>query len=180
MNWKTQETEIEGCLLVSNPIFADSRGVFSETYKESVFESLGLPKMVQDNHLLTSIGGIRAMHWQEGEFAQAKLVNVVQGEIFDAVYDLRPNSKSFRKLATFTLNDSSPLLFVPAGCAHGFQGISNFSIVHYKTDKEYRAESQRAFYWNDPTAGIKWPISTVIISEKDALAPSLESVLKNV
>jgi dTDP-4-dehydrorhamnose 3,5-epimerase len=180
MNWKIEETEIEGCFLISNPIFADARGSFSETYKETVFESLGLPKMVQDNHLLTAKGGIRAMHWQEGAFAQAKLINVVQGEIFDAVYDLRPNSKSFKKMATFMLNESSPLLFVPEDCAHGFQGVSNFSIVHYKTNKEYQADSQRAFHWNDPTSGIKWPISPAIVSEKDALAPSLESILKNV
>ena len=180
MSWKIDETPIDGCYLISNPIFTDSRGAFSETYKESVFEQIGLPKMIQDNHLLTFKGGVRAMHWQDGEFAQAKLINVVEGQIFDAVYDLRPNSETFKKSATFVLNKDSPLLFVPEGCAHGFQGTSDTSIVHYKTNKEYRADSQRAFLWNDPESGIEWPISDGIISEKDALAPKLKSILFHV
>jgi len=177
MSWKIEKTPIDGCYLISNPTFTDSRGAFSETYKESIFEQLGLPKMIQDNHLLTFKGGVRAMHWQDGEFAQAKLINVVEGQIFDAVYDLRPNSKSFRKSATFILNEDSPLLFVPEGCAHGFQGVSDTSIVHYKTNKEYRADSQRAFLWSDPASGIAWPILEGIVSEKDAAAPKLESTL---
>ena len=180
MSWNVEETAIVGCFLISNPIFTDSRGAFSETYKESIFEQLGLPKMIQDNHLLTFKGGVRAMHWQDGEFAQAKLINVVEGQIFDAVYDLRPKSKSFRKSTTFALNENSPLLFVPEGCAHGFQGISETSIVHYKTNKEYRADSQRAFLWNDPASGITWPISSGIVSEKDANAPKLEKILFDV
>jgi dTDP-4-dehydrorhamnose 3,5-epimerase len=180
MNWKIEETSIDGCYLISNPIFSDSRGVFSETYKESIFEQLGLPKMIQDNHLLTLKGGVRAMHWQDGEFAQAKLINVIEGQIFDAVYDLRPNSKSFKSSATFQLNENSPLLFVPEGCAHGFQGISDTSIVHYKTNKEYHADSQRAFLWNDPASGIAWPIADGLVSAKDATAPKIESILNNV
>ena len=69
------------------------------------------------------------------------------------------------------------MLFVPEGCAHGFQGVSDTSIVHYKTNKEYRADSQRAFLWSDPASGIAWPILEGIVSEKDAAAPKLESTL---
>jgi len=180
MSWQLNETEIEGCFLIKNPIFGDLRGSFSETYKKSLFKTLGLPEMNQDNHLVTISGGIRAMHWQDGEFAQAKLVNVVVGSIFDAVYDLRPSSSTFKKLATFELDSESPLLFVPRGCAHGFQGISEYSIVHYKTDNEYNSISQRSFIWNDPDAEIQWPIKDAIVSEKDMQAPLLSEVLADV
>jgi dTDP-4-dehydrorhamnose 3,5-epimerase len=179
MNWELSKTNIEGCILVSNPEFSDLRGTFSETYKKSLFKTLGLPEMQQDNHLVTKRGGIRAMHWQDGEYSQAKLINVVVGEIFDAVYDLRIDSSTFGTLATFELNDNSPMLFVPAGCAHGFQGVSDVSIVHYKTDKEYEAQSQRAFAWNDPSVQINWPVNNALISEKDAQAPMLSEYLQN-
>jgi len=179
MSWNKTGTPIEGCYLIENPVFQDLRGEFSETYKLSVFRELGLPEMVQDNHLLTKRGGIRAMHWQAGEHAQAKLINVIQGNIFDVVFDLRQDSASYMQHATFELNESSPLVFVPAGCAHGFQGLSDNSILHYKTDREYNAGSQRAFLWNDPEAGIDWPVSDAIVSEKDAQATLLSEALKN-
>jgi len=179
MSWELVETGIEGCFLVKNPVFADPRGAFSETYKKSLFATLGLPEMLQDNHLVTKAGGIRAMHWQDGEYSQAKLINVVVGSIYDAVYDLRPSSKTYKQLAVFDLDAESPLLYVPAGCAHGFQGVSETSIVHYKTDKEYNASSQRAFIWNDPDVGINWPVKEAIVSDKDAQAPSLKDVLAN-
>lgn len=176
MNWEKIETPIFGCFLVKNPEFEDARGSFSETYKESLFHSMGLPTMKQDNHLVTLRGGIRAMHWQDGEHAQAKLINVISGTIFDAVYDLRKNSPTFRKSTSFELNTKSGLLFVPAGCAHGFQATSDISTVHYKTDKEYNQLSQRAFLWNDPEAGICWPIEKAIVSPKDAMAPKLAEI----
>jgi dTDP-4-dehydrorhamnose 3,5-epimerase len=177
MNWEMIETPIDGCFLIKNKSFSDLRGAFSETYKKSAFLELGLPEMVQDNHLITKMGGIRAMHWQETPFSQAKLIHVVCGRIFDAVYDLRKNSPTLNTFATFDLDENSPLLFVPAGCAHGFQGISELSVVHYKTDKEYNFESQRAFLWNDPEISIPWPlIHTALVSEKDALAPRLSDI----
>ena len=176
MNWEIIDTPIEGCFLVKNKSFSDFRGSFSEIYKESDFLKLGLPYMKQDNHLVTFRGGIRAMHWQADPYAQAKLIHVINGKIFDAVHDLRQNSTTFNKTATFELDEHSPLLFVPAGCAHGFQGISEISIVHYKTDKEYNFESQRAFRWNDPDVGIQWPIIETIVSEKDQLAPLMREI----
>jgi dTDP-4-dehydrorhamnose 3,5-epimerase len=177
MEWTLQESQVEGCLLITPPQFHDSRGEFSETYKRSLFLKLGLPEMVQDNHLVTKKGGVRAMHWQDGQHAQAKLVKVISGTIFDAVFDLRSDSPTYLKLATFELTDTSSMLFVPAGCAHGFQSLTSDSIVHYKTDREYDASSQRAFVWNDPTAGINWPITDAILSPKDAAAPPLLDVL---
>lgn len=179
MNWVKNETTIEGCFLVTPPKYSDNRGAFSETYKDSTFQELGLPKMVQDNLLLTAPGGVRAMHWQEGEHSQSKLVLVTSGEIFDAVFDLRRDSKTFGKFETFILNANSPLLFVPKGCAHGFQSVSD-SVVCYKTDIEYNFESQRAFRWNDPKLGIPWPVENAIVSEKDAAAPLYIDVIKHV
>ena len=179
MSWERIDTSIDGCFLLRNPIFSDDRGSFSETYKESLFKSLGLPIMIQDNHLVTRKGGVRAMHWQAGDHSQAKLINVIDGEIFDAVYDLRKVSKTFQKVETFRLTNESGFLFVPAGCAHGFQAVSDMTIVQYKTDKEYNFESQRAFLWNDSDAGIDWPIKDAIVSPKDAVAPSLVEALSN-
>lgn len=180
MTWELRETPIDGCYFLKNPVFKDLRGEFSETYKRSIFQELHLPEMLQDNHLITNRGGVRAMHWQDGEHSQAKLINVIEGEIFDAVYDLRKTSKTFKKLATFEMNSDSPLLFIPSGCAHGFQAVSALSIVHYKTDKEYNAASQRAFLWNDPQAGISWPITEALVSERDQQSASLQSALENV
>ena len=179
MTWEKKETKIEGCFIFKNPHFSDDRGSFAETYKESLFHQLGLPIMRQDNHLVTKRGGIRAMHWQHGEHAQAKLINVINGSIFDAVYDLRPTSSTFKKMDCFDLDADSGLLFVPAGCAHGFQGVSEVSVVQYKTDNEYNFESQRAFVWNDENANIPWPVREALVSPKDAIAPSLSEVLLN-
>jgi dTDP-4-dehydrorhamnose 3,5-epimerase len=179
MNWVKKETTIEGCFLVTPPKYSDNRGAFSETYKDSTFQELGLPKMVQDNLLLTAPGGVRAMHWQEGEHSQSKLVLVTSGEIFDAVFDLRRDSKTFGKFETFKLNTNSPLLFVPKGCAHGFQSMTD-SIVCYKTDIEFHSESQRAFLWNDPKIAIPWPVENAIVSEKDAAAPVFSEAIKDV
>lgn len=177
MNWELVQNRIYGSFFVKNKEFADSRGSFSETYKESVFKELGLPTMRQDNHLVTVRGGVRAMHWQDGEFAQAKLINVISGEIFDVIYDLRKDSPTYGEFETFELNENSPMLFVPSGCAHGFQGISTKSIVHYKTDNEYNFESQRSFLWNDPQIGIPWPIlEEAIVSDKDAAARLLKDL----
>ncbi len=176
MNWNLIDTAIEGCFLLDIPSFPDERGIFSETYKKSAFEKIGLPEMCQDNTVVTKTGGIRAMHWQDGEFAQAKLLQVTIGKIFDVVYDLRVDSRSFGEYVTFELNSDSPMLFVPKGCAHGFQSVSD-SVVHYKTDKEYHAESQRAFLWNDPDVGIPWPIFPAIVSAKDNKAPALRDAL---
>jgi dTDP-4-dehydrorhamnose 3,5-epimerase len=180
MSWKKNVTDIEGCFLIEKPSFKDLRGEFSETYKKSEFEKLGLPAMVQDNHLVTTRGGVRAMHWQDGKFAQSKLVNVISGQIFDVIYDLRPKSISFGKFLTFDLNPESPLLFVPKGCAHGFQAVSEMSVVHYKTDIEYEPNAQRSFLWNDIDAGIPWPVEKSIVSEKDVSAPSYKEALKSV
>jgi dTDP-4-dehydrorhamnose 3,5-epimerase len=176
MSWQLTPTPIEGCFLVHVPKYADERGDFSETYKLSLFRSLNLPEMRQDNHLRTRKGGVRAMHWQEEPHSQAKLISVMQGQIFDAVYDLRTNSNTFGQLFTIILDEKSPMLFVPAGCAHGFQGVSEESIVQYKTDREYSAESQRSFRWNDEDVKIPWPISHPIVSEKDRDAPKLKDI----
>ena len=177
MNWELINNKIQGSYLLKNKEFSDTRGSFSETYKESAFNEIGLPRMRQDNHLVTARGGIRAMHWQDGEYAQAKLINVIEGTIFDVIYDLRKESPTFGMFETFELNQNSPMLFVPAGCAHGFQAISITSVVHYKTDKEYNFESQRSFRWNDPDVNIPWPISDeAIVSEKDAIAPLLKDI----
>ena len=178
MSWNKIDTEIEGCFLIEHASFKDSRGEFSETYKKSEFEHLGLSVMIQDNHLVTKRGGVRAMHWQDGAFSQSKLINVISGVIFDVVYDLRPESDTFGTFATFLLNPESPLLFIPKGCAHGLQGVSDSSITHYKTDVEYEPTAQRSFLWNDPQVGIPWPVQAAIVSEKDATAPSYREAVK--
>jgi dTDP-4-dehydrorhamnose 3,5-epimerase len=175
MSWTMKQTGIEGCFLIEPPKYSDNSGAFSETYKESIFQELGLPKMVQDNLLFTEPGGVRAMHWQKGEHSQTKLILVSFGEVFDVVFDLRKNSKTFGKFETFELNANSPLLLVPKGCAHGFQSLSN-SVVCYKTDVEYHPESQRAFLWNDPKLKIPWPIANAIVNDRDTNAPFFHEV----
>ena len=177
MTWEIEETAIDGCFLVHYPIFKDERGFFAEIYKASVFKELKLPYLNQDNFLYSIRGAIRAMHWQSEPYTQAKLVHVIKGSIFDVIYDLREDSRTVGKYANFNLNEGSPMLYVPAGCAHGFQTTSDDSIVTYKTDKEYEPKSQNSFLWNDPEVGIEWPIPNAIVSEKDAAAPLLKNVM---
>jgi dTDP-4-dehydrorhamnose 3,5-epimerase len=136
---------------------------------------------VQDNESLSTRGVIRGLHFQTGEFAQAKLVRVVQGAVLDIAVDLRPESPTFCQYVGVELTEENKKqLFVPRGFAHGFSVLSKTAIFTYKCDNYYNKESERGIIYNDPTLNIDWKIEQeeAQLSEKDRKLPTLEQYLK--
>ena len=167
--------------LISAPRFGDQRGYFAETYVRDDFAAAGIAnEFVQDNESLSRTPGtVRGMHFQIPPFAQAKLIRVLTGRIFDVCLDLRRSSPRYGRQATVELSaDSGDQLFVPAGFAHGFCTLEPDTTVLYKVDAVYSAEHERGIAWADPGLAIAWPIGpdAAILSAKDAALPPLRDM----
>ncbi len=160
---------IPDVILIEAKIFPDDRGFFMESFKESEFVKNGIDtKFVQDNYSHSSKGTLRGLHYQKDPKAQAKLVIVLQGEIFDVCVDMRKNSPTYGKWIAEILSEKNHrLLYVPEGFAHGFCVLSDKVDVIYKVNNEYSSENDRGILWNDPDVNIDWPIQNPILSEKD-------------
>ena len=134
---------------------------------------------VQDNESFSSKGVLRGLHFQTGEYAQAKLVRVVKGTVLDVVVDMRKDSPTFSKHFSIELSeDNKRQLFVPRGFAHGFIVLSETAIFSYKCDNFYNKDSEQGLRYDDPSLGIDWrlPASEFIISEKDLVLPTLSNI----
>ncbi len=169
-------SEIPGVILIDAKPFPDDRGFFLESYKESEFTQNGVrARFVQDNHSRSAGGALRGLHYQKDPRAQAKLVMVVRGEIFDVAVDIRRGSPTYGRWVGETLSEANHrLLYVPEGFAHGFCVLSEEADVTYKVSSEYSPEDDRGILWNDPDIGIDWPVTEPTLSEKDSRQPSLE------
>ena len=165
-------------ILVEPRSFSDDRGFFFESYKESDFLSNGInKKFVQDNFSHSVNGVIRGLHFQKAPKAQAKLVTVLKGKIFDVAVDIRKDSPTYGKwISEILSSDTHNLLYVPEGFAHGFCVISDEADVLYKVSNEYSQEHERSIIWNDPKLNIQWPIKKPIISNKDNKLSLLENL----
>ncbi|CUQ13334.1 dTDP-4-dehydrorhamnose 3%2C5-epimerase [Segatella copri] len=154
---KYTETEIEGVWLIEPRVFEDARGYFFEAWKQADFDAHvgGHVEFVQDNESMSARGVLRGLHYQKGEFSQAKLVRVIKGRVLDVAIDLRKENKR--------------QFFIPRGFAHGFLVLSDEVIFTYKVDNVYAPDYEASIHWDDPTIGIKWPIEgvEVLTSEKD-------------
>lgn len=131
---------------------------------------------MQDNESKSSYGVLRGLHYQKGEFSQAKLVRVIKGRVVDVAVDIRKSSSTFGKYVMVELSeDNKRQLFIPRGFAHGFLVLSNEAIFTYKVDNVYAPEHEASIRWNDEAIGIKWPIEAcdVKTSEKDLKGKSL-------
>jgi dTDP-4-dehydrorhamnose 3,5-epimerase len=148
--------------------FGDSRGWFMEVHHAHRYKEIGLPeKFVQDNLSHSVKGTLRGMHFQHPH-AQAKLVQVLRGAVFDVAVDVRRGSPTFGKWAAVELTGDSPRqLFIPAGFAHGFCVLSDDADFFYKCTDLYTPECERTILWNDPDIGIKWPVENPLLSPKD-------------
>ena len=157
-------------------MFGDDRGFFMETFKRHDFMGAGVDfAPVQENHTRSARGVLRGIHYQTEPFAQAKLVRVVRGRIFDVAVDMRRSSASFGKWAGEELSEKNRLmLYVPRGFAHGFASLEDGTEVVYLVDNDYSKESERGVLWNDPTIGVKWHVNHPILSEKDMKWPALK------
>ena len=178
MALKFQQLEIPDVVLIEAPVFADERGLFMESYKRSVFLANGIrDTFVQDNYSHSLRGVLRGLHYQKPPKAQAKLVTVLRGEIFDVAVDIRRGSPTYgRWVGKFLAARDCRLLYIPVGFAHGFCVLSEAADVHYKVTAEYAPELDRGVIWNDGDLAIRWPIENPTVSLKDAKLPPLKSL----
>ena len=167
------KTEIPDVWVCEPKVFADARGYFMETWRASDFnEHIGHEvNFVQDNQSMSSRGVLRGLHFQKGEFSQAKLVRVLQGTVVDVAVDLRKSSPTFGKYVMVELSaENKRQLFIPRGFAHGFQVISDTAVFTYKVDNVYAPQAECSIRYDDPKIGIAWPITNpqeLLLSEKD-------------
>ena len=172
---------IPNIILVEAQSFPDERGFFMEGFKESIFSANGInTKFVQDNYSHSIKGVLRGLHYQKVPKAQAKLVIVTRGKIFDVAVDIRKNSPTYGKWVGEILSDQNHrLLYVPEGFAHGFCVQSDEADVLYKVNSEYSTEHERGIIWNDPDMSIKWPTDKPIMIKKDLQLPTLKNADNN-
>ena len=180
---KAIETKLKGCFVLESSVFVDSRGYFFESYTKSKFDTLVGHNVdfIQDNQAFSKKGALRGLHFQEGEFAQAKLVRVTQGVVMDVAVDLRPNSESFLQHVTIELSEENKKqLFVPRGFAHGYIVLSDTAVFNYKCDNVYNKASENGVIYNDSDLNIDWNLNAeqFIISEKDKVLPTIKQLFK--
>ena len=180
MNYK--RTEIPDVWILEPTVFGDARGYFMESFKKEEFESrIGKVDFIQENESKSCFGVLRGLHFQKGEFAQAKLVRVIKGKVLDVAVDIRKNSPTFKKYIVVELSEENKRqLFIPRGFAHGFLVLSEEAIFSYKIDNVYSPQNEASILYNDPELGIEWSInpSQIIVSEKDKNAPLLKDLLQ--
>lgn len=172
------ETFIKGVFIVEPKVFNDSRGYFFEAWKKQEFiDNVGAVDFIQDNESKSSFGVLRGLHYQKGEYAQAKLVRVIKGTVLDVAVDIRRSSPTFGKHVMVELSeDNKRQLFIPRGMAHGFLVMSDEAVFTYKVDNVYAPQAEAGIRWNDPDLAIEWPIdpAKVLNSEKDLKQPLLK------
>lgn len=166
------KTDIEGVVILKPRVFDDERGYFFESFsKKDLEEALGREvDFVQDNESKSSYGVVRGLHFQTGEFAQAKLVRVIRGTVLDIAVDIRKDSPTYGKHVAVELSGDNHLqLFIPRGLAHGFSVLSEEAVFQYKCDNYYAPGHEGHAAWNDPEFAIDWkvPQDKIILSEKD-------------
>ena len=172
-----EPTEIPEVIFICPKRFGDPRGHFVEVFNQETLQGLGLDFLpVQENQSLSrQPGTVRGLHYQRDPFAQAKLVRVLRGAIFDVAVDIRPASSTFGHWVARHLSaEDGNQLFIPKGFAHGFCTLAPDTEIAYLVDNLYSPESDGAILWNDPAIGIIWPeYAGSVLSEKDGRAPVL-------
>ncbi|HEX8676170.1 MAG TPA: dTDP-4-dehydrorhamnose 3,5-epimerase [Segetibacter sp.] len=175
---QAEQTPLEGCFLIHNTVFNDDRGYFFESFNsEQFYKETGVnAAFVQDNQSHSVKGVLRGLHFQKGEFAQAKLVRVLKGEVLDVALDLRKSSATFGQYYSVVLSETSHTqLYIPRGFAHGFLVLSDEVDFFYKCDNLYNKASEGGIIYNDPQINIDWQMQPeeLIISSKDLALPRL-------
>lgn len=170
-------TAIEDVLLIEPKVFSDTRGYFMETYHRQRYRESGIPsEFVQDNLSFSVKGTLRGLHYQI-RHPQAKLVQVISGEVFDVAVDLRIGSPSFGKWIGERLSsENKRQLFIPEGFAHGFCVLSETAIFLYKCSDVYDPQGEGGLLWSDPNVGIVWPVDVPLLSPKDSRFPLLKDI----
>ena len=173
-------TALPDVKLICPNIFRDDRGYFCEIYNTEAYRAAGITaEFVQDNEILSMRGVIRGLHWQEGIYAQAKLVRVIRGAVWDVAVDIRKDSPTFgQSVATLLTADNGHQFFIPRGFAHGFAVLEDNTLFAYKCDNFYYPQAERGLRYDDPQLNIAWPDMKTppILSRKDQLNPLLSEI----
>ena len=172
-------TPIQDLVIIEPKVFGDERGYFYEAYNKNTFHELGLDyDFVQDNQSFSRKGVLRGLHFQKN-YPQAKLVRVIEGEVFDVAVDLRKDSSTYGKWYGVVLSGENKKMFmIPRGFAHGFLVLSDTAIFSYKCDDFYHPNDEGGIIYNDPTIGVEWPKidCDIVLSEKDKLHPTFKEI----
>jgi len=169
------QTSLPGVVILEPDVYRDGRGFFLETYHREKYVKAGLPQtFVQDNYSRSGRGSLRGLHAQI-HYPQGKLIRVSQGEVFDVAVDIRRGSPTFAQWVGVTLTEENfKQIYIPPGFAHGFCVMSEVADVEYKCTELYHPDDEIVISWQDPVLNITWPLTTPIISPKDAAALSVD------
>jgi dTDP-4-dehydrorhamnose 3,5-epimerase len=180
MAMKIIDTELDGVRIIEPDVFDDQRGYFFETYQRQRYADAGIRvDFVQDNLSFSKKGTLRGLHYQHPN-DQAKLVQVIQGEVFDVVVDIRQESPTFGKwIGQYISDDNKKQIFVPKGFAHGFCVLSDTALFIYKCSDFYAPQCEGGVLWSDPDVGVEWPLESPIVSEKDAKFSCLKDIAED-
>ncbi|MEI5983671.1 dTDP-4-dehydrorhamnose 3,5-epimerase [Sphingobacterium sp. PU5-4] len=182
---KATETKLSGCFILEPNVFGDHRGYFFESFNKQSFEAATGAEVnfVQDNQSFSSKGVLRGLHAQKGEFAQAKLVRVLQGAVLDVAVDARPNSQTFGQHVAVELSaENKKQLFVPRGFLHGFIVLTDTAEFFYKCDNYYHKDAEWGVKYNDEQLNIEWQMPSELfkLSEKDEILPSFAEAVNHI
>ncbi len=177
MSFHFEPLAISDVIRITADQHGDHRGFFSETYRASAFADAGIREVfLQDNHARSTCGVLRGLHYQAPPKAQAKLVRVVHGEVFDVAVDLRVGSPTFGRWAGGELSEEDGvILYIPEGFAHGYVCLSESADLVYKVSNEFDASLDGGIAWDDPVIGIPWPVESPTLSGRDLSLPGLEA-----
>lgn len=173
-------TAIEGVVIVEPEVHGDSRGFFLESWSRRDFKQAGLHyDFVQDNHSFSAVKGtLRGVHFQRGEWSQAKLVRCVRGAIRDVAVDLRPESPTYKQWVAVELSaENKRQLLIPRRMGHGFVTLTDEVDFLYRVDNFYAPEHEGGIRWNDPELKIDWGVENPVLSAKDQISPFLKDAV---
>jgi dTDP-4-dehydrorhamnose 3,5-epimerase len=175
---KITHNHIPGLVVIEPKVFEDSRGYFYESYNKKAFHEAGITnEFVQDNQSKSNKGVLRGLHYQLEPFAQAKLVRVISGSVFDVAVDIRNGSPTYGQWFGEVLSaENKKQMFIPRGFAHGFLVLEDNTEFFYKCDNFYSKEHDRGIKFDDPAINIDWnfPLDNLILSDKDKVQPLLK------
>jgi len=175
-------TPLPGLLVIVPKIFIDERGLFFESFNIQKYQEAGIEgNFLQDNISVSKRGVLRGLHFQIAPYSQSKLIQVIEGEVWDVAVDMRPDSPYYGSYYSILLSaDIRNQLYIPAGFAHGFLTLSERAVFHYKCDQYYHPAAESGIHYADPDLNIKWPEigSPFIVSDKDKVLPPFSSYNK--
>jgi len=173
MLFEESKTLIPGCRILAPVVRRDARGAFVKTYHRDSFMELGITEtFVEEFHSISSKSVVRGMHFQVPSAQHSKLVYCIYGEAFDVVLDLRTDSPAYKRFEVFHLTPaSSAMVYVPAGCAHGFLALEDNTIVCYRVSSQYSPEADSGIRWD--SFQCPWPVIAPVVSERDRQFPAL-------